>query len=221
MEAGVLKGRTLPDEIKAKRVKYYKDAEEIISALNKGKVDFVYGLAASMEQEMQNHRYNNVVPVTGVNINMGVSFALAGPADTNLLSILNKSINNVTSDERNTILNRNLVSFGTSFSFKDYIYANPIAVLCLLAVIMLMAAAAFILTYRSKMRSRIMQSELEKAEAKSRAKSEFLSQMSHEIRTPMNAITGLTDLLRMEEKLPDGAREKLQKFMHPLSICCH
>ena len=212
MEAGVLKGRTLPDEIKAKRVKYYKDAEEIISALNKGKVDFVYGLAASMEQEMQNHRYNNVVPVTGVNINMGVSFALAGPADTNLLSILNKSINNVTSDERNTILNRNLVSFGTSFSFKDYIYANPIAVLCLLAVIMLMAAAAFILTYRSKMRSRIMQSELEKAEAKSRAKSEFLSQMSHEIRTPMNAITGLTDLLRMEEKLPDGAREKLQKI---------
>ena len=36
--------------------------------------------------------------------------------------------------------------------------------------------------------------------------------MSHEIRTPMNAITGLTDLLRMEEKLPDGAREKLQKI---------
>ena len=40
----------------------------------------------------------------------------------------------------------------------------------------------------------------------------FSSQMSHEIRTPMNAITGLTDLLRMEEKLPDGAREKLQKI---------
>jgi len=39
-----------------------------------------------------------------------------------------------------------------------------------------------------------LEKALEKAQAASRAKSEFLSNMSHEIRTPMNAIIGMTNI---------------------------
>ncbi len=42
--------------------------------------------------------------------------------------------------------------------------------------------------------------ELQKA---NKSKDEFLSTMSHEIRTPLNAVTGLANILLMEEHLPD------------------
>ena len=44
--------------------------------------------------------------------------------------------------------------------------------------------------------------ELHKA---SKSKDEFLSTMSHEIRTPLNAVTGLTNILLMEDFLPEQA----------------
>jgi signal transduction histidine kinase/DNA-binding response OmpR family regulator/HPt (histidine-containing phosphotransfer) domain-containing protein len=49
------------------------------------------------------------------------------------------------------------------------------------------------------------QETLEKVEASSRAKSEFLARMSHEIRTPMNAVIGMTQLLHAT-KLDDRQR---------------
>ncbi|WP_203258054.1 PAS domain-containing hybrid sensor histidine kinase/response regulator [Hyunsoonleella ulvae] len=46
------------------------------------------------------------------------------------------------------------------------------------------------------------QIELQKA---SKSKDEFLSTMSHEIRTPLNAVTGLANILLMEDYLPEQA----------------
>ena len=57
-----------------------------------------------------------------------------------------------------------------------------------------------------------LETALEKAQAASRAKSEFLSNMSHEIRTPMNSIMGFSELA-VEEAVHPKTREYLGRIM--------
>ena len=51
-----------------------------------------------------------------------------------------------------------------------------------------------------------------RAEAASRAKSEFLARMSHELRTPLNSILGFGQLLELDD-LPDGQREYVEYIL--------
>lgn len=210
---GIVEGRILPANVPAAEVKTYSDMDEALAAVNRGKIDFVYGLPNRIELEIRHSHLTNVVPVTLVNDISHVGFALTRPTDTKLLAVLNKAINSLDAEEKDDILNRNLVSLGVNqLSLTNFVYANPFLFAAILGIVLLIILAAVILIARSRMKAAAMRSNLEKAEASSRAKGEFLSRMSHEIRTPMNAVVGLADLTSMMEDIPEAAQLNLRKF---------
>lgn len=213
LTGAIVAGKRMPSEITAANVRYYDTVQDGIRAVEQGEADFMYGLATSMELEIQRYRFLNIVPVTITGGSIDISFALARPIQPQLLTILNKVIGSLTQEEQEELLNRNMVSIGsTAMSLKDMVYAYPIAFIAIITVFVLLAAGIFMIIVRSRMKNALMKTELEKAEAQSRAKGEFLSRMSHEIRTPMNAIVGLADLTCMMEKVPEPVEENLRKI---------
>lgn len=206
-------GQELPAGIEAAKVRVYPTVTEALRAVNKGEADFIYGLASRFELDIQRYHFSNLVPVALVNDRSDFAFALERPSDPDLLTILNKAINSLSSEERSTILDRNLISIGTDqISLMELIYAYPVTFVTVLTLFLLVLAVFLFGIYRARMRAVLMKSNLEKAEAESRAKGEFLSRMSHELRTPMNAVIGLTDLIGMMEGVPSEVQGNLSKL---------
>ena len=206
-------GCRVPDSIAAAHVRSFATPRDYLDAVNRGEIDFVYGISPAIEHEMQAHRYTNIVPLSSINNNMEISFAMDRPINPDLMTILNKSIFSLSEEERNTISDRNLVSMGYStMTMGELIYANPVAFIAIFSAFALLSAISVLLIMKARLRNAMIQGELEKAEAQSRAKGEFLSRMSHEIRTPMNAIMGLANLTCMEERLPERVETNLKKI---------
>lgn len=213
LTCGILNGRILPDSFQAEEIRGYDTVPQLLGAVNAGEVDYIYGVSAMLEQELQNHRYLNVTPVTQESDSTDVAFAVLRPVRPELLTVLNKAIGNIPTEEKAVMLNQSLVSVGyTSLSLQELFYSNPLACILILSCALIFIMSVILMSVRSRMRNALLQSRLEAAEAKSTAKSVFLSQMSHEIRTPMNAIIGLTDLTCKERDVPPEIEKKLKKI---------
>lgn len=213
LTAAVLDGRMLPKEIKAEKSIEYTNITEALRAVDRGDADFLCGLSANIEQEIQRHYFNNLVPVTLNNSRNEVRFAVRQPVESELFTLLNKSINSLASDDVDAIIDENMISIGEKqFSLTDYIYANPVSFVIGTAAVLILIVTVILILARMRMKAAIMAKEVEKASAESRAKSDFLSRMSHEIRTPMNAVVGLSDLTSMMEDVPPRVQENLTKI---------
>ena len=160
----IIEGRRFPPQIKVSKILTYASTKEAISAVNRGDADFVYGLASHLEREMQRSHFTNVVPVTLVNERTDICLALANPADPDLLTILNKTVNSLSSERRYELLDQNTVSVGTGrLSLTELIYANPVMFIGIFALILLLAVVAILWISRTKVKSAVMRSNLEKA----------------------------------------------------------
>lgn len=209
----LIEGQKLPKEINASKIIYFDNILDALTAVDHGKADILYGLSSWLEAQTQHYRYYNVVPTSIINNNSNICFAISRPANTNLLTILNKSISHLTENERNIIINNNMISIGSSkYTITGLIYEKPFLFIFIITFFLSCIVIIVILIARSKIRTATMSSHLAKERAENQAKGDFLSRMSHEIRTPMNAIVGLTDLTIHMENVPDNIQDNLQKI---------
>ena len=82
----------VPPEITASQISYFPTVLDGLQAVEQGEADFMYGLAASIEREIQQHHFVNFVPIALSGGSSEISFALARPITPQLLTILNKAI---------------------------------------------------------------------------------------------------------------------------------
>lgn len=210
----LVENQRLPSGISVEKIRFYPSIKEALFAVNNGEADFIYGLSSRMEQDILRYHFTNLAPVTLVNDQSTISFALPIPVDPDLLTILNKAINNLSESERTVIRNRNLESIGVSeFSLTDFIYANPLQFMFIVMFVLSVLFTALLLAIGTRMKATVIQGNLKRAEAANLAKSEFLSRMSHEIRTPMNGIVGMSTIAMQNIDNTDKIKDCLEKVI--------
>lgn len=207
--------------------RYYNGTtnEDCLKAIRDKKADVMLQNLYVMREYLQSPLYD------GLDIFPAFSFPeeekiVALPENSVLVSILDKSIEEITEMQQNDIVIAHTIAKGFHASLWEIMYKYRTfligmtlligTVICLLITILFIRQRHYQAIEGMNGKLAEANTHLEEAVLRanraSAAKSQFLSNMSHEIRTPMNAIAGLTELAKKHEDNPKKVDEYLGKI---------
>ena len=197
----------------------YTTDEDALHALIHGDVDLMLQNVYVMSYLLQKPQYSDVQILPTTFLTEKNCIAARAETDPRLISIINKAVKAIPTEDRNEIILANTTAQPYHLTSADVLYKYRTQII--LAAILILACItllAVILMIRQK-NLKIMQVKnaqladaVAQAEKANSAKSQFLSQMSHEIRTPMNAIVGITTIAKQHENEPEKIDDYLGKI---------
>ena len=193
--------------------------QEGLDAVVAGKADVFVQNTHLLSLLLQRPRYSGLAILPVDVMEEHTALALSRNADPLLLSVLDKSIENLNAATVSASLIAHTFASPYKYTMGDFFYRfrPQFAVIGVLIALCFVLMGLVILTkQRSAQRLQIVNRSLEhavaKADSANAAKSQFLAQMSHEIRTPMNAIIGLTGIAQTEIRNPEKIKDYLTKI---------
>lgn len=181
----------------------YESQKDIVQAVCNGEADcFVVdsGDSADYTKEYGFHSFVLSKPNNS-------SFAVEH-GNITLLSILNKTLETVTSSKLSGLLNMHDSEL-KKITLLDFFRDNFLAVSVLVGSIFLLM---LFLLRKSIVAGKKAQKAQRQAEAANRSKTTFLNNMSHDIRTPINGIIGMLGIMEKEKDDPERVEDCIRKI---------
>ncbi|MGN0483796.1 MAG: transporter substrate-binding domain-containing protein [Lachnospiraceae bacterium] len=196
-----------------KNLTLYTSYEDCVEKVNAGEQDVAFVPNYSSSYLTGHLFYQKLKEYTVPDSDYDYCVGVPDNQDKRLVSILNKSIANLSQETRNDIVQRNIQNMSNPYSKKDFVYENAQYILLgiVLLLLVVIVFAMRISSVRKKANQRLTDA-IHQAETANAAKSDFLSRMSHDIRTPMNAIIGMTSIAIDEVENPESMKDCLTKI---------
>lgn len=188
------------------RFRYYKNMEDCLDAVLSGDCDYTFLDSYQLEYYNKRAKYANLSYKVLSGAEYRVSFGVAENADPRLISILDKALASIGTDEIGEILTEASLK-SDSRTLMDFVFVNPRMAGLLFSLFgFLLALVIGTVVYTKSMHKKNLQ--LKEA---ANAKAAFLSTISHDMRTPLNGIIGYTGLA-LDTKDPEQMRDYLGKI---------
>ncbi|MDD3402750.1 MAG: transporter substrate-binding domain-containing protein [Hespellia sp.] len=178
----------------------YDSVEDCIQAVIDGDADFLYSYTRCVQDWVYSDVTNSLVVVADNHQNTDFSIAVKGSENTNLSSILVKSIGTITKEDISQISDSYTYYENSSPTLLAMIYAQPVffVLVIIFIVIFFFGLGLLLLGLRQRKHDKIRNEELsealEDAKKANQARTDFFARISHDMRTPMNSILGLVHL---------------------------
>ena len=184
----------------------YPTLRQGLESLEAGKIDAFVDSLAAITHEINRRKLKKVKLAAPTQFKYELCFGVRRDWPE-LVSILNKTIDNIDPRERARIKNTWMapveVQYGIDLE-KILAWALPagLGIVVIFLVIGIWNRRLSREVMERKKAEKIAEEAKKEAEAATRAKSDFLANMSHEIRTPMNAVIGMSHLVLKTDLTP-------------------